>query len=182
MAMRHESSYPNPELQALVADVEEVATDAYSQVASDRSLNLDDIHVQNVCGPVTNYMIPALRERGYVIHTDRGERHMARIGWLYDAHGKPLPIEQQPEDSARIHRFPVIDTDGTDEGEVVADATWQQFLSDEQLQTPGLPKVLVGTRHQVRQQLESWGFTDPDLLRIWEKPERPNKPKLHSIK
>ena len=184
MSIRHElTPGPKPEMLELLANIDTVAEAAYEAVAADpeNHLTADEVHVNRKCGAVTDYMIPALRELGYAVPTNRGERHMVNVGWAYDESGKPLAIDKQPEAAESvIHRFPVIDTDGTPEGEVVADATWQQFIPPEQ-RSPNLPRVLAGTRDSVRAQLQSFGFNDPELLKTWEKPVIPNRHKPHAV-
>lgn len=186
MSANHESGpYQNPEMQVLLADVDSAAEAALQDYAIERNLPFEEAHFtqvpgQTFCAFVSKHMITDLTKKGYTFTHPLGERRITYVGWRFDPDGKPLPIDQQPEGSAVIHRFPVIDTDGTPEGRVIADATWQQFLSPEQ-RSRDLPKVLAGTSEGVRQQLLSWGFNDPQLLRIWERPLDPNKPKPHAV-
>ncbi len=170
-----EADYP-----ALLEDVSVVGEEALHAVAYERGFSFEDAHFQEACGPVTDIMIPELTKLGYNIPSKRGERHMTFVGWKYDEHGTSLPINEQPEKSAVVHRFPVIDFDGTPEHEVIADATWQQFLTPQQ-RTPDLPKVLAGTREDVQAFLEGKGLDGKDLVSIWQKTFVPNNRRIHLL-
>lgn len=62
----------------------------------------------------------------------------------------------------------IIPPDWEDKDPIIADPTWQQFFPDrlQKLEGDGIayPKVLMGTRKQLREQLQGYGLSDEEVI------------------
>ena len=123
----------------LIPNIQTAANAAFDKLASD-TFTPHEIHKLSVCSQVSSLMINPLIENG---HLARREIAMA--------------------EGVGVHSYVVIDNDGE---EILADATWQQFLRPGTA-TDDIPKVLVGDRGEIMRQARDYGVSN-DVLKIWE--------------
>ncbi len=147
----------------IIDDIEHAAAVAYQAVAERNGYELDDVHHQPECMMVAKLMVSDLLEKGRDAVVDIAVTSKRPI---LGRDGKRF---YPPLTRRRLqHEYPVIRDDGQ---EVIADATWQQFLDPLQ-RTADKPSVLVGSRQEVIEQAKNYGITSQHVLNLWDVPDR----------
>lgn len=160
-----EAQQNNPNAQ-LYSEISLSVENSLASVSGEKNIDPSNTHSQRVCGDVSDLMISDMRALGHDVFRDR---RIALVDWEYDSNGDPLPIEEQ-NGFGYVHYYVKFPSDKPPEDEVIADATWQQFIPEDQ-RTDDLPKALIGTRREVHNTLLGLGFTDKDLFKIWDPQE-----------
>jgi len=121
--------------------IEDAAEQAYKIIANREGAPLDEVHSQGNCHKVTSDMRRRLSDIGYDV--EREIRHDRALG---------------------DHSYLTLDIS---EDEIIIDPTWQQFLPSARVSSE-LPKILIGTRDEVKSQARNFGVRN-EVLRLWER-------------
>jgi hypothetical protein len=120
-----------------------VAADNAYDTLSSKGLDRDNIHKLQVCYEASSLVVNQLLENGHIA------RHEISSG-----------------EKVRQHSYVVVDT--LDEGEMLIDPTWQQFLPKGSQAQAEIPRVLVGNRRSVISKAREYGVAE-SILKVWEK-------------
>lgn len=116
---------------------------AYEIIGDELGIKVDEVHREGVCHGVSKFIVDRLIE---IFPSAR--------------------CETRGSSAVDSHCYVELSHDGG-EGNIVADATWQQFISPE-AQNLGAPKVLVGQRKDVIATLRAYGVSDSTISEFWE--------------
>ena len=119
------------------ADIHEVAEETYDALATEFEKPRDRIHRIGLCVPATRLMQNGLLERGYQAGKIRA----------------PIWI---------LHYYVSLPSELSDGARVFVDATWQQFLKEDQIRSD-MPEMLMGTGDEVVETARGYGVGSREL-------------------
>lgn len=122
--------------------IDAAAQVAYTAVAQEKGLDPDEVHRMRLCHAVSKLMVEGL------VGLEPNARQDTRGGWTVDEHS-------------------YVDIRPGEEGDLIADPTWQQFFDKGKLPANS-PRVLVGSRDSVIDRLRSHGLDDL-TLELWKR-------------
>jgi hypothetical protein len=123
--------------------IQEHADDVYTELGEKRGISPNVVHEKGYCEPFSR----SLRGR---LDADNG----------FLAVGEELRVG---ENFPYLHRYVSVDTE---EGQLIVDGTWQQFL-DKDRRTGKLPRTVIGSREEVIELVIDAGVAVEDATALW---------------